>query len=55
MKDWHLILIVLGVTGIGVVLVIIKSSTQVDPPELVRDKEDREGETVNEVAHINFD
>lgn len=46
MKDWHLVLMALGVTAIGIVLLVIRSGLQVSPPQLVRDNENREGRTV---------
>ena len=46
MKDWHLILMALGVTAIGIALLVIRSGLQVNPPQLIRDNENREGRTV---------
>ena len=52
MRDWHLVMIVLLVTGVGVLLVTIKTGVQYsDPPVFVRDKEDPEGRTVRQCPH----
>jgi len=51
MKDWHLVLMALGVTAIGIVLLVIRSGLQVSPPQLVRDNENREGRTVRVRAY----
>ena len=45
-KDWHLFLIVLLITSIGVAAVVGKSISQRRPPTLIRDNEDRDGRMV---------
>ena len=47
MKDLHLLFISLVITGIGVVVLMIQSGLQPNPPELVPDGEEREGRTVS--------
>ena len=47
MKTWHLICILACITGVGVILIVIKTITQaVTEPELVRDSENPDGTTV---------
>ena len=43
LRDGHLILIILGVTGIGVLLLISRSATEYDPPVLIVDEEHLKG------------
>ena len=49
MKDLHLLLLTLVITGIGIVVLIIRSGLQLRPNSLreVPDDEEREGETVS--------
>ena len=47
MKDFHLLLIALVITGVGVLVLIIRSGLQPNPPVLVKDAEEGEGQTVS--------
>lgn len=44
MTDLHLLVITLVITGVGVVVLIIRSGLQSNSPTLVADEEEREGE-----------
>ena len=47
MKTWHLICILACITGVGVILITIKTIAQAaTEPELVRDSETPDGTTV---------
>ena len=48
MKTWQLLCIVSGVTGIGVIIILVKTIAQgVTDPKLVPDAEDPYGRTVH--------
>ena len=51
-KDWHLVMVVLLVTGVGMLLVAVKSAVQYDPPILVKHKENLEGRTVRQYLKL---
>ena len=54
MKTWHLICILACITGVGVILIVIKTITQaVTEPELVRDSENPDGTTVQHYSLNN--
>ena len=54
MKTWHLICILAGITGVGVILITIKTIAQaVTEPELVRDSENPDGTTVQHYSLNN--
>ena len=54
LRDWHLAVILLILTGIGVLLMVIRTSTQfaTESPFLVPDKENSEGRTVGFSIYI---
>ena len=47
LRDGHLILIILGVTGIGVLLLIVRSATDYNPPVLIPDEEHLKGVVIS--------
>ena len=48
MKTWHLLCIVFGITGIGVMVILVKTIAQaVTTPQLVGDSENPYGRTVH--------
>ena len=60
MKTWHLICILACITGVGVILIMIKTITQaVTEPELVSDSENPDGTTVQHYSspcvYIQYD
>ena len=47
MKTWQLLCIIAGITGVGVVLIVVKTIVQaVTDPQLVRNSENPYGTTV---------
>ena len=46
MKDWHLVIVVLGVTAVGITLLVARSALLSKQPELIEDRQDSEGRTV---------
>ena len=46
MKDWHLVIVVLGVTTVGVTLLVARSDLLPRQPKLIEDRQDSEGRTV---------
>ena len=47
MKTWQLLCIIAGITGVGVVLIVVKTIVQaVTHPQLVRNSENPDGTTV---------
>ena len=45
-KDWHLVIAVLGVTAVGVALLVARSALLPKQPKLIKDSENNEGRTV---------
>ena len=46
-KDWHLVLVVVLIISIAIPLAVGKTVTQMRPPMLLRDNENREGRMVS--------
>ena len=46
MKDWHLVIVVLGVTAVGIALLVARSDLLPRQPKLIEDRQDSEGRTV---------
>ena len=55
LKDWHMVLIALVITGVGVAVLVIRSGLQRNPPRNVTDAEESEGQTVSLRQHRPHD
>ena len=51
LKDWHLVIAVLGVTAVGIVLLVTRSALLPKQPKLIEDRQDSEGRTVRAEIH----
>ena len=49
MKDWHLVTALLGVTAVGVTLLVARSALLPKQPKLIKDSENSEGRTVRKM------
>ena len=54
LKDWHLVIAVLGVTAVGIVLLVTRSALLPKQPELIEDRQDSEGRTVRARIHACY-
>ena len=52
LKDWHLVIAVLGVTAVGIVLLVTRSALLPKQPKLIKDSENSEGRTVRKIYII---
>ena len=53
LKDWYLVIAVLGVTAVGVVLLVTRSALLPKQPKLIEDSENSEGRTVRKRIHAH--
>ena len=51
LKDWHLVITVLGVTAVGIALLVTRSALLPKQPKLIKDSENSEGKTVRARIH----
>ena len=50
-KDWHLVTALLGVTAVGIALLVARSALLPKQSELIEDSENSEGRTVRARIH----
>ena len=55
LKDWHLVIAVLGVTAVGVALLVTRSALLPKQPKLIKDSENSEGRTVRKRIIVLFE
>ena len=55
MKDWHLVIVVLGVTAVGITLLVARSALLPTQPKRIKDSENSEGRTVRKMITVSFE
>ena len=53
LKDWYLVIAVLGVTAVGIALLVTRSALLPKQPKLIKDSENSEGRTVRARIHAH--